>query len=124
MCDERLRFMHAIRGGSAWAEFGHGWGSRVADLRAYAGGIAAGNPNPAPDGPDLSHVVQPKAKHVPQTAGKTTTGGAVATGAAIHSLGYGWVPTAIAVGAIIAGGIAYEIYQEKKADAANNLVHL
>jgi lysozyme family protein len=123
MCDERLRFMHAIRNGSAWAEFGHGWESRVTDLRGYACGLAAGDPTPHA-APDLTHVVQPKAKHVPQTAGKTTAGGTVATGVAVHQLGFGWVPTAIAAAIIVVGGITYEIYQQTKADALNKVVHL
>src|SRR5674476_1487153 len=40
MCAERLHFMHAIRGGSAWTEFGRGWGARVADLKAYGEHLA------------------------------------------------------------------------------------
>lgn len=122
MCDERLRFMHAIRGGSAWAEFGHGWGTRVADLRQYCKALAAGAA-PAP-GPDLSKVVTPKATHVPKTAGAPTAGGAVGTGAAMHAAGFHWLPTALAVGGIIAAGFGYEIWQERQAAAANALVHV
>lgn len=33
MCDERLRFLHALR---IWSTFGRGWTARVADLRSYS----------------------------------------------------------------------------------------
>ena len=121
---ERLRFMHAIRGGTAWAEFGHGWGSRVSDLDAYCHHLAAGTIAQAAPPPDLSKVVQPKATNVPKTATKTTTGGAVATGTATIAAGYHWLFTAAAVGVVMAAGIAYEVWQEHKAEAANNLVHV
>lgn len=124
MCDERLRFMHAIRGGSAWAEFGHGWGSRVADLRVYSQHVAQNAAHVAPDAPDLTRVVTPKATNVGNTAPKTTAGGAVATGASMHAAGFHWLPTAVAVAAIVAGGIGYEIWSENRANAANALVHI
>lgn len=123
LCDERLRFMHAIRGGSAWAEFGHGWGTRVADLRVYAKHAAAGTPNAAPTAPDLSKVVTPKATNVGTTAPKTTAGGAVASGVAAHQAGFGlWVVGGVVIAALTAG-VAYEIWSEHQATAANNLVH-
>lgn len=34
ICDERLRFMHNIRGGKDWAVFGKGWQRRVDGVRA------------------------------------------------------------------------------------------
>lgn len=33
LCDDRLEFMHSLR---TWIHFGHGWSTRVADLRGYA----------------------------------------------------------------------------------------
>jgi lysozyme family protein len=122
MCAERLRFMHAIKGGAMWAEFGHGWGTRVADLKSY--GDALATKKVTPNAPDLSKVVTPKVQHVPQTADTATVGGAVATGTAMKATGHGWLPTAIAVGGIIAAGLAYEIYQEHKAASANATVHV
>jgi len=125
MCAERLRFMHAIKGGAMWAEYGHGWGARVADLQVYGDHLASGQPHgTAPQAPDLSKVVTPKATHVPQTAGTATTGGAIATGTAMKAAGHGWVPTAIAVGGIIVAGLAYEVWQEQKAAKANVTVQL
>jgi lysozyme family protein len=120
ICDERLRFMHAIRGGSAWVEFGHGWGTRVADLRAYALHLAAGGSHvTAPVATDLSNVVTPKAIHAPKTATKTTivaAGGAIA---AAHTAGLPiWGVGLVAVGVVIAG-TTYEALSEQSAAAAN-----
>ena len=41
MCDDRLAFMQALRGGRQWEIFGHGWSRRVAEVRH--GGIALAN---------------------------------------------------------------------------------
>lgn len=41
MCDERLRFLHALR---TWPRFGKGWSARVSDLRAYCLRVATGAP--------------------------------------------------------------------------------
>jgi lysozyme family protein len=41
MCNERLHFMHQIRGGVAWKEFGHGWQRRVDDLDHYCDHLVA-----------------------------------------------------------------------------------
>jgi lysozyme family protein len=125
MCQERLRFMHAIKGGAMWREFGHGWGSRVSDLTVYGEHLAAGGTHTtAPPAPDLSKVVTPKATNVPKTAGKATAGGAVTTGVALHTAGFHWIPTAIAVAAIGMAGLGYEVFQEYAAEAANAKVHL
>lgn len=124
MCDERLRFMHAIRGGTAWQEFGHGWGERVRDLRVYSHHAAAGTPAAAPTAPDLTKVVTPKAKNVGKTAPKTTAGGAAGSAASAHLAGFNWwIVGGVAIAAI-AGGVAYEAYHEIKANRANNLVHI
>jgi lysozyme family protein len=125
MCAERLRFMHAIKGGQMWAEFGHGWGSRVADLQSYGDHLAASKPHvAAPEAPDLSKVVTPKATNTPKTAGTPTIGGVVTAGTAMKASGHGWLPTALVVGGIVAVGIAYEIYEEQKAASANAVVHI
>lgn len=123
MCDERLRFMHAIRNGSAWVEFGHGWGTRVADLRTYSQHLAAGTPGAAPQAPDLSKVVTPKATNVPKTAGTATAGGAVASGVAAHTAGASIAATAAVVVAVIAAGILYEVFEARSAAQANLTVH-
>lgn len=41
ICDERLRFLQRLR---TWPVFGKGWGSRVVDVRAFAGALAKGQP--------------------------------------------------------------------------------
>jgi lysozyme family protein len=124
MCDERLAFMHAIRGGSAWAEFGGGWGSRVADLRSYTHHLVTATPATAPEAPDMTHVAMPKATNVAKTAGKVTTGGAISSGAVIEAAGMShWVAGGIVIG-IFAAGIVYEAWQDYKTNAANTTVHL
>ncbi len=120
VCAERLRFMHAIRGGSAWAEFGHGWQARVTDLQAYAEHLAAGGTHEtAPAAPDLSQVVTPKATNVGKTATTGTAGGVVAAGVAAHQGGlpiWGVIGAAVAV---LVAGVAYEAISASNASAAN-----
>lgn len=124
MCNERLAFMHAIRGGSAWAEFGGGWGSRVTDLRGYCHHLTTATPATAPEAPDLTKVAMPKAVHVAKTAGKVTSGSAVGTGAAVEAAGGPhWVAAGVVIG-IFAAGIAYEAWQDYKTSVANNTIHL
>jgi lysozyme family protein len=125
MCDERLAFMKSIRGGSAWAEFGHGWSTRVADLRGYCAHLAAGGTvETAPAPPDLTHTAQPKATHVAKTAG-TVTGGSTLGGAAVtHAAGFHWPTVAAVAAALLAAGVAYEAWQAGKTATANATVHL
>lgn len=124
MCAERLAFMHAIRGGEAWAEFGHGWQARVNDLKVYCDHLAANDNSPAPEAPDLTKIVQPKAVHVPKTAGKKTAGTAIAAGAASAGAGAPHWQTGLIIFGVFVIGIAYEAYHDIKANAANNAVHL
>jgi lysozyme family protein len=124
MCAERLQFMHSIRNGSAWAEFGHGWAARVSDLQLYCLHLAQPVATPAPEAPDLTKVVQPKATNTPKTATKSTVGGAVAAGVAAHTSGFPLWQTALIVGGVLVAGIIYEAYHDHSATAANNTVHL
>lgn len=122
VCDERLRFMHAIKGGAMWAQFGHGWGTRVADLRAYSIHAAAGTvPGTAPD---LSKVVTPKATNVGKSAVVPTAGTAVPTGVGLHLSGFHWGYVIAGVAVVAVGGVLYEAYHEIKANQANALVHV
>lgn len=125
---ERLRFMHAIRGGSAWAEFGGGWGARVADLKSYALRLVAANGaavDHAP-APDLSKIETPKATHgsptTVKTAVKTAGVGSASTGAAAHEAGLPpWV-VAVAMGFVVAAGVLYVIYSRQRALVLNDRV--
>jgi len=53
MCDERLRFMKSLRGGSLWTTFGKGWQRRVDGVRAHglalAGAVASAATASRPD---------------------------------------------------------------------------
>jgi lysozyme family protein len=122
---ERLQFMHAIKGGAMWAEFGHGWGSRVADLDAYCAHLAAGKAvAAAPDAIDLTHVVTPKATHVAKTAGGVTAGSTLGAPAVAHLTGFPLWQCGLIAGGILAAGIGYEAWQAQKAAAANIAVVL
>lgn len=120
VCAERLAFMHAIRGGSAWKVFGGGWGARVSDLRAYCKHLAEGKPPAsAPVAVDLTAHTTPKAEHgnpniVKNTATATGTG-SVATTAATGGFGVEPWMIAVAVGAIVLSGIIFVVYQRQKA---------
>jgi lysozyme family protein len=126
MCAERLHFMHGIRGGSAWAEFGGGWGARVADLQTYCLHLAqGGTPAAAPAANDnINHTVQPKAIHVGKTATTPTAGGAVATGGTAVGLGFEWYYVLGAVVLTVIAGVAYEAFSANKAANANSVVVL
>lgn len=125
MCDERLRYMHAIRNGTAWDEFGKGWGARVADLRQYSEALVHAVPATKP--PDLSHVPTPKVTHTANSSGTADAGKViVATGTAGAAKAAG-VPTLIIVGGLVvavAGVVAYEVWKTYRAHAANQVVHV
>jgi lysozyme family protein len=129
MSAERLHFMHAIRGGEAWKEFGGGWSARVADLKAYALHLVAAPGTVAePTAPDLTKVSMPKAAHgdpavVKKTAASAVTG-ATTSGAVTHFSGLPAELTAIIVGFVLVGGVAVVLYQKQKALAANATVVL
>lgn len=126
MCDERLHFMHAIRGGSAWAEFGKGWGARVADLRQYS--MALVNKTPAAQAPDLSQVPTPKATHVdPNASTKPTIAGTAVSGGggiAAYLADLNWWYIGGAVGLVVAADLGYTLYKANRAKAADNTVVL
>lgn len=125
MDQERLSFMHAIRGGAMWQKFGHGWGARVADLTSYSDHLAARLPvaSHAP-APDLSNVVTPKAIHAAKTAGPVTAGGVVSIPTALHLSGMSHTVVAVAAIGILVAGVAYEAWQSRKAVALNAKVIL
>jgi len=124
MCDERLRFMKSLKGGSMWTKYGTGWGNRVADLRTYSLALAAGKlTGPAPD---LSNTPTPKAEV--QKPGKTTNTAVTGSGSVIATvLGYlgnvpwGWVAAGVAVIVVIA--VTVHIVRDIKA-AKEDQVHL
>ncbi len=124
LCQERLHFMHQIRGGSAWAQFGRGWAARVADVQTYSDNLASGAPAPSP--PDPPSNLHPKVTHgkpgtVGTTAGGAAAGGAAGAGAA-HAAGFPHWVLPVIFGVAILGGVAYELYQQQKRAAANLVV--
>lgn len=127
MSAERLHFMHGIRGGSAWGEFGKGWGARVADLRQYAHALA----NKAPAArPDWNEALVPTQKVVhgdPTLSTKTTTNTAITaagTSAAASATGIPLWMIGVAAGVVVVGGIAYTVYKHRQHDVANATVVL
>lgn len=126
---ERLTFMHSIRGGSAWKEFGGGWGARVEDLRVYAEHLATAataNAVPEPVAPDLTKTSLPKVSHastatVSNTL-KTAVPSAAASGVGIHEAGLPAWAVGLAMGGVALAGIGFVIYQRQKALALNATV--
>ena len=127
MCDERLHFMHQIRGGSAWAQFGKGWGARVENLRTYSRNLADAKQVAAPS-IDLSTVPTPKAQHeVPEVNVKhvvTTGGAATASGSAAHASGLPWYFIAGGIAVVVIAGVAYVTWRQHRAIKANATVIL
>jgi lysozyme family protein len=125
VCTERLHFMHQIRGGSAWAEFGRGWGTRVSDLQVYSEHLALGTKGGAEP---TVFPKAPKANHTdPQVATKSTKGtvaGGAAAGTAAHASGLPHWAVGVVVAGVIASGVAYAIYKNRANTAANHTVVL
>lgn len=121
LCQERLHFMHQIRSGTAWAEFGKGWGTRVADVNAYSDNLASGAPLPAPpDAPTTSHpkVIHGDPNATTTTITKTVAGGTAAgTAAAAAGPPHWLVP--VAVGSVILLGVGFAFYETRKHALAN-----
>lgn len=128
VCDERLSFMHAIRGGSAWTSFGKGWGARVSDLRTYSIALAA----VTPQGdhrvvmPEIGITPGPKANHdspkAATTATSSTGGAVVVAGATAYATGMPtWAVVLIVAGVIVIGVVA-ALYEIRKNTAANAAV--
>jgi lysozyme family protein len=124
MDQERLHFMHQIRGGSAWERFGGGWGHRVNDLESYCNHLIAGSPasvpSPAPTTPHPK-VVHGRPGATTGTITKTA-GGAIASGGTAHVAGApSWVLPAV-VGGVVIAGVAFAIYESRKYALANHTV--
>ena len=128
---ERLRFMHSIRGGKMWQQFGHGWGVRVNDLDLYALKLV-NQPFQSPLAPGDISVVKPvtaKAVHddppsITNTA--VTTGATVATGTvASHLVGMNWefiMGIIVLIVLAVTGFILYRMYVAGKLNSEVELV--
>lgn len=122
--NERLRFLKAIRGGSAWEKFGGGWAARVSDLRSYTLALA-GKTTPA-EAPDLTKVPTPKGTNRDPNAKKN--GGNIA-GSGTASATVGWsltdLPWEFAIGVVVVSVIAATVYmyvKKRNADRADATV--
>lgn len=136
MQDERLHFMHAIKGGEDWKLFGRGWGRRVESVRTISLSLAKGSINLPPPSTTTTNLEPktplPKVKHQPDPniKKKIIIGGATGTagaGGAIHT----WAPMGInldiliAIGSIaIIGGVIYYLWHQHSVDKANQTVVL
>lgn len=125
MCQERLHFMHGIRNGDAWAEFGGGWQKRVDDLDVYC--IAVINKDTRPAAPDLTTVPTPKAVHPPAPAASTATATVTTAGGAAgaaHVLGIQPWEITLGIMGVIAIGFAIHEWRQKQVNDANAKVVL
>jgi lysozyme family protein len=125
MNQERLAFMHRIRGGSAWATFGKGWGARVSDLTKYALAIAD---NVAVLPPMSGPVDAPGKAQEPTPPSKGTVGGTVGGGTAGGTVaaasGFPWWAVIATVAAVVVVGLLVISYRRYKAHKVNTTVVL
>jgi len=84
ICDERLRFLQALK---TWPVFGAGWGRRVAEVRSIALAMASGAPAPDLQTSNAAgRAVVPVAKGAQQgSAGAIAAAGAAAAQQAYQS---------------------------------------
>lgn len=127
MCQERLAFMHGIRGGSDWSTFGNGWQARVDDVERYSRSLVTGDA-PVLKAPDLSKTPTPKATHTDPHAGKKaiaigTTVSPTATGAAHASGAPPWVSVCI-FAAVVLGISVWYLWKQARDAKANATVVL
>jgi lysozyme family protein len=124
ICDERLRF---LRGLKTWPVFGKGWSKRVGDVRLAALALAdkSAGRTPLHDAPPPATAQGKGVVPLNDTARRSTTGGALASGgiAAQQSAANGvdWLVVAVIVLAAIAiaGGAwaFWRWHQKRRQDA-------
>ncbi len=124
---ERLGFMHSIKHGAMWHQFGHGWGARVNDLELYALALAKQKPLPLshPTGAPATVSPMPKATHDdPHATTKVGTGigGALSTALAGHVAGVPMSYVVIFALGAVALGVGYYFYQKYAAAKLNTVV--
>jgi lysozyme family protein len=112
ICDERLRFLKSLK---TWPVFGGGWGRRVTEVKLAALAMSQ-RQTPIEATQAQGKGVVPVAK----TAQGGTAGGLIVTGTAtaqhLHAGGMSlWVVAAIVVVTIIAGLVAWQIFNRKQA---------
>ena len=124
LCDERIAFMKAIKGGSIWVTFGKGWSARVSDNRSYATSLATGKIPPQANAPSGA---SPKAVNK-DLHNVTKSGGVVAAGTgtviAAGAAGLPWWVIVTAVVVTLLGAFVYSSYLTAKDLLANETVHL
>lgn len=144
ICDERLQFMHNIRGGEDWAVFGGGWGTRVREVRtvgkAMVKAVIAAPIGPkaqadaavnaarvAPQATPIAPEAMGKATHVDPQAGSgvkkatiITTAAQTPAHAATHS--NVWLAASIIIGTVVIGGVIYYVIRHRQAKAQDTVV--
>lgn len=122
ICDERLRFLQALR---TWPVFGKGWSRRVAEVKAFSLQLVTKQPVTMPDVAPLAQKtgkgVVPIAKGAQQgSAGAIAAAGAAASNQA-HSSGAGAgmiaLIVALAIGAAIAAYAFWQWRQRQQQEA-------
>ncbi len=107
ICDERMRFLQGL---AIWPTYGHGWTTRVREVRQFATQLAdhASTPTstPLPPPPQTPTDPQGKGTHAPPSKGPVIVGGgAAAAGSSglIHWLGAHPALTAMVIFAMVIG---------------------
>jgi lysozyme family protein len=109
---ERLHFMHGIRGGTAWQQFGHGWGRRVDDVQRVSLSLIKGGPSVVPQlgqaGGKAQHAPDPQARKKILVGAGTGSAASAASHAAVPA----WVAMAGVVMVVIAGVAVWISYHQ------------
>jgi lysozyme family protein len=122
ICDERMRFLKALR---TWPVFGKGWSRRVAEVRAASLAMADRAAGRVPSEVPATRTTGKGSVPINKTARNSSAGGAVATGGAAAQQaaegGVDWVVIAIIVVvtlAVAAGAWAFWRWHQKRQQEA------
>lgn len=115
VCDERLRFLRSLK---TWNVFGKGWDRRVAEVKARALELAAGEAakEPAADLPCASKGVVPLARGSQKaSAGVVIAAGAAAARQANQSGARPAIIVVIIIATLVAAAAAYAFWRRRQA---------
>lgn len=118
ICDERLRFLKALR---TWPTFGVGWSRRVAGVRAGALAMVdrAGQPGPPPAVPAMVEPVPGKGQVPENKVVKEALRTGVPTATAVTGLSFwGWVQanpkTSVLIALVLAALVIFGVVQLRR----------
>lgn len=112
ICDERLRFLRSLK---TWRVFGKGWGRRVAEVRAAALALAAGDKVPRAQTQSRGRAVVPVPKAAQQgSAAAVAVAGAAAAQQAHQGGAPSWVLIGIVAATVLLAIVTWLIWQWRR----------